>query len=87
VPWVNRHGETGLVVEPGDAGALAAAVNRLLADAALRARMGLAGQSRVRQVFTLEAMADATSAVYRDVLSTTPVPTPQRSTDHAEVLE
>jgi glycosyltransferase involved in cell wall biosynthesis len=46
VPWVNRHGETGLNVPAGDAPALAAALNRLLDDDALRARMGAAARRR-----------------------------------------
>ena len=39
-------GDTGLLVPPGDAPALAAALRRLAADAALRARMGAAGRER-----------------------------------------
>jgi glycosyltransferase involved in cell wall biosynthesis len=42
-----RDGETGLVVPPGDAGALAAALRRLHDDAALRARLGAAGRAAV----------------------------------------
>lgn len=41
--------ETGIVVPPGDSAALAAAMDRLLADPALRARMGAAGRSRAEQ--------------------------------------
>jgi glycosyltransferase involved in cell wall biosynthesis len=74
VPWVNRDGETGLVVEPGDAEALAGALNRLLHDAPLRFRMGEAGRARVARDFTLDAMASRTSAVYRAVLSATAAP-------------
>ena len=37
---------TGLLVPPGDASALAAALRRLVADQALRARMGAAGRER-----------------------------------------
>jgi glycosyltransferase involved in cell wall biosynthesis len=74
VPWVNRDGETGLVVEPGDAEALAGALNRLLHDAPLRFRMGEAGRARVARDFTLDAMASGTSAVYRAVLSATAAP-------------
>jgi glycosyltransferase involved in cell wall biosynthesis len=44
--FANRHGETGLVVPPGDAPALAAALNTLLADADLRGRLGAAGRGR-----------------------------------------
>jgi len=69
VPWVNRHEETGLVVPPDDAGALADALRTLLADAALRARMGEAGRSRVSQEFTAARMAERTVALYREVLS------------------
>ena len=39
-------GETGLLVPPGDPAALAAAMGRLIADPALRARLGAAGQAR-----------------------------------------
>ena len=42
VPWVNRHGETGLVVPPGDAVALAEALGRLVADADLARGLDLA---------------------------------------------
>jgi rhamnosyl/mannosyltransferase len=45
VPWVNRHGETGLVVPPGDPGALAAAAGAML-DGPTRA--GLAGGALAR---------------------------------------
>jgi glycosyltransferase involved in cell wall biosynthesis len=40
---------TGLLVPPGDAAALAAALRRLSADPALRARMGAAGRDRALQ--------------------------------------
>ncbi|MBN2471593.1 MAG: glycosyltransferase, partial [Anaerolineae bacterium] len=39
-------GETGLLVPQSDAGALAAALGQLLADPALRARLGAAGRER-----------------------------------------
>jgi len=43
VAWVNRHGETGLVVPPGNAAALREAIVTVLADAPLRSAMGRAG--------------------------------------------
>jgi glycosyltransferase involved in cell wall biosynthesis len=57
-------GETGLLVRPGDPAALAAALERLLADPALRARMGAAGRARVLERFTASHMAQRTVALY-----------------------
>jgi rhamnosyl/mannosyltransferase len=63
VPWVNQHEVTGLVVPPGDADALGAALARLLADPAARARLGAAGRRRARETFTDEAMVARFAAV------------------------
>jgi glycosyltransferase involved in cell wall biosynthesis len=68
VAWVNQHGETGLVVPPGDALALRDAMQRLLADPALCATMGAAAAHRARSVFSVDRMIDATLALYRDVV-------------------
>lgn len=51
-------GETGLVVAPGDPDALAAAIDRLLGDETLRARLGAAARAAVAP-YTYDAMADA----------------------------
>ena len=67
VPWVNRHGETGLVVEPGDAGALGAALKTLLCDPALRGRMGAAAQRRAGKEFSVDRMVSQAAALYREV--------------------
>jgi rhamnosyl/mannosyltransferase len=69
VTWVNRDRETGLVVPPADAAALAGALTRLLRDPALRARLGAQGRHRAFSEFTSDAMAKATLAVYREVLA------------------
>ena len=69
VPWVNRDGETGIVVEPGSPEALAAAIARLQADPELCRRLGEAGRRRVAQDFTLAAMAGRTAQLYRDVMA------------------
>jgi glycosyltransferase involved in cell wall biosynthesis len=53
-----RDGENGLVVAPGDAIALARAIERLLSDEALRERLGGAARAAVAP-YTYEAMADA----------------------------
>jgi glycosyltransferase involved in cell wall biosynthesis len=43
-----RHERTGLIVPPGDPGALAAALTRLHGDPALRTRLGAAARDAVR---------------------------------------
>ncbi len=53
---INRDGETGLVVPPCDVAALASALNSLLADPALRARMGDAARRRATELFSREMM-------------------------------
>ncbi len=54
--WVNRHGETGLVVPPSDPRALAAAINELLGDDDRRAAMGRAARRWVGQRLTRDRM-------------------------------
>ncbi|MBN8443589.1 MAG: glycosyltransferase [Thauera sp.] len=58
----------GLLIEPGDVAALAAAMNRLLDDAALRMRMGEAGRALVLDEFSVDAMCEGNLAIYRKVL-------------------
>ena len=48
-PEVAAEGEAALLVPPGDTGALADALVRLLRDAGLRARLGEGGRRRVRR--------------------------------------
>jgi glycosyltransferase involved in cell wall biosynthesis len=43
-----RDGETGLLVEPGDPAALAAAIRRLAGDGDLRRRMGATAAAEAR---------------------------------------
>jgi glycosyltransferase involved in cell wall biosynthesis len=52
VPWVNRHGTTGLNVPAGNALALAAALAQLLGDPERRAQMGREARRRFESEFT-----------------------------------
>ena len=63
-PEVVVHGETGLLVPPERPADLAEAVNRLLSDRALAARMGQAGRARA-DGFSERALLDRVGAVYR----------------------
>ena len=56
--------ETGALVPPGDADALAEAIGALAADPAARAAMGAAGRARARRRYATEAMVNATLNVY-----------------------
>ncbi|MDH6628716.1 glycosyltransferase involved in cell wall biosynthesis [Streptomyces sp. LBL] len=62
-------GETCLAVPPGDPGALAAGLSRLLADPELRARLGAAGRERVLARFTWAKAAEGTVARYREAMT------------------
>ncbi len=66
VPWVNQDGVSGLVVPPGDADALAAALLRLLDDEALRARLSRNAASRAEATFSRQRMIDR----FRHVIET-----------------
>jgi glycosyltransferase involved in cell wall biosynthesis len=64
IPEVVVDGETGLLVPPRDAEALALALAQLLGDEAGRRHMGLMGQDRVETRFSVEQMVTATLGVY-----------------------
>jgi glycosyltransferase involved in cell wall biosynthesis len=67
LPELVREGETGLLVPPNDADALAEALLHLARDATARARMGACAATAAR-AYTLERMAAATAALYAEVL-------------------
>ena len=63
------HGETGLLVPPGDPPALAHALGTILADPALAARLGAGGRERVARSFSAERMVKAVVRVYDELLA------------------
>lgn len=66
--FVNRDGETGLVVPARDREALAAAIGRLLEEPELRRTMGEAARRRARQDFDAERMVERVIGVYEELL-------------------
>ena len=57
IPEVVEDGVTGLLVPPGNAAALARALQRLHDDRSLRQRLGLAGREKVEREFNLRTTA------------------------------
>jgi glycosyltransferase involved in cell wall biosynthesis len=68
VPEVVDDGVTGVLCPPGDAEACATAINRMLDDPELSARMGGAGRRRAEQLFEVRAYTRAVERLYGDVL-------------------
>ena len=68
--FVNRHGESGLVVAAGSTEALAEAVNLLLADDDLRRRLGENARRRANGHFHAGPMVEKTLRLYERLRST-----------------
>ena len=82
IPEVVDHGRTGLLVTPEAASAseiepehpeqfardLAAAVNTLMGDAALRASMAAQGRARVEREFSWQSIARQTLDFYAELI-------------------
>lgn len=68
-PELVEHGASGLVVAPGDADALAAAMLRLQSAPEENRRMGLAARQRLGTHFTLEASVEAHMRLYQALLN------------------
>ncbi|MGA2174075.1 MAG: glycosyltransferase [Verrucomicrobiota bacterium] len=64
--------QTGFLIRPGDAGALAARLVELGGDAALRERLGRRGQEFVRRHFAVETMVENIYNLYRQLAPAEP---------------
>jgi glycosyltransferase involved in cell wall biosynthesis len=67
-PEAMTDGETGLLVPPGDAKALAAAISAMLDEPVVAAAFGNAARRRIEQRFSLERMVCDTEQLYVDLL-------------------
>ena len=70
LPEIVEHQRTGLLVEPEDPGSLAKAMTFLLEHPETAGKLGAAGRSRVREVFSWGSCVDAYDALYRQLAGT-----------------
>jgi L-malate glycosyltransferase len=67
IPEVVESDRSGVLVPPGDADAVARAIEGLLADPERRAALGRAAQSRAKEKFSAEVIVPKYEALYRRV--------------------
>ena len=68
-PEILDHGASGLLVDAGDSGALAAALAELLSDDARRRSLSLALHARVRECYSAEPLLERVCGIYDTVRS------------------
>jgi len=69
VPWVNQHGETGLIVPVNNVHKLTESINYLLENKAERQYLGRNGKRRVLENFTIEKVSGKMAQIYETVLN------------------
>lgn len=69
---VNEDGETGIVVPPNDAAALADAMQAMWQDSAMAARMGERAEARWARLFQARDIVQRYQILYSELLSTQP---------------
>jgi glycosyltransferase involved in cell wall biosynthesis len=74
VPEALVDGVHALLVPAGEPAALAAAMERLLGDAALRRRLGAAGRDLVHERFSGARLAERLTALYLSLVADSPGP-------------
>ncbi|HWR13914.1 MAG TPA: glycosyltransferase [Terriglobales bacterium] len=71
VPFVSKHGVSGLTVPPASVEALSQAITVLLRDRDMHRRLSEGARQRVRECFTLSGMAQQTMELYEEVIAET----------------
>jgi len=69
LPEVMGEEGTGILVSPRDARALAGGIQRALDDPGQREEMGRAGRKRMMNLFSWKSVAERTSGVYKELIS------------------
>lgn len=82
IPEMVAHGQTGLLVEPGDAEGLAQAIASLAGDQAKRKILGEAGRKRSEELFALSVTAGQLGGLFSHV----PIPKPAPSSVQSPVV-
>ncbi len=73
VAEIIEHEKTGLLVQPKEIEAMADAVVRILKDTKLRASLVIEAKKKIEARYTLARMADATIAVYEELMRATKI--------------
>lgn len=68
VPRLVEHGVNGLLLDPGSAEQLETALEQVVAEAALRSRLGQAGRQTVTERYSFSRRMEKMRAVYAEVL-------------------
>jgi glycosyltransferase involved in cell wall biosynthesis len=72
VPELIRDGENGVLVPTENVGTLAAAIERLIRDPALRKQLGAAAEERVRSAFDYHASVRQLTALFEQEWASAP---------------
>ena len=68
VPFVNKDGESGIVVEVGSSKALADAINFLIKNPEIRMEMREKAQRRAKELFSSKTMIDKIREIYYEII-------------------
>ena len=68
VPEILDHGQAGIIVPPGDVNALAKALSKLMADDALRMKLGAAAERRFEERFNPDRVMGEILELYREAI-------------------